>query len=61
MNYEYHMLDRARLEALIHRAGAERSLFIGETLGHMLNIAWHAMGSVGSWLRRRAQLRPSPK
>lgn len=48
-----------RVEALARRAGMERSLYIGETIGHMLQIAGNAFESLGAALRRSPPSRPS--
>jgi predicted transcriptional regulator len=49
-----------RIHELARRADHERSLYIGEAIGHMLVIAWDALGSIGNWLRRpRAARRAS--
>jgi hypothetical protein len=46
-----------RIHELARRAHHERSLYLGEALGHMLVIAWEALGSIGTWVRRSAAAR----
>ena len=41
-----------RIDELARRAGAERSLYMGEAIGNALAIAWQALGALGGWLRR---------
>jgi hypothetical protein len=50
MNFELPPSDR--IDALVRRAGMERSLYLGEALGHTLGIAWNALESVGAWMWR---------
>ena len=45
-----------RIEAIARRAGMERSLYLGEAIGHALAIAWNAFGALGAlsaWVTRR--------
>jgi hypothetical protein len=50
-----------RVEALARRAGMERSLYLGEAIGHMLSIAWEALASLGASLRGSSpRRRPGP-
>jgi hypothetical protein len=45
----------ARIEALARRAGAERSLYLGEAIGNALAIAWQAIEWAATAWRRRTQ------
>ena len=49
-NYEPSGFD-PRIEALARRAGAERSLYLGEAIGNALAIAWNAFGSLGTLVK----------
>lgn len=49
-----------RIEALARRAGADRSLYLGEAIGNALAIAWNALGSLGS-LAARSQPKAAVK
>ena len=57
-NYEPSGFD-PRIEALARRAGAERSLYLGEAIGHGLVVAWNALGTLGGFLRRAAKASPA--
>ena len=46
-NYEPSGFD-PRIEALARKAGADRSLYLGEAIGNALAIAWNAFGALGS-------------
>lgn len=52
MNYDLN--NPRRIEEIARQAGMERSLYLGEAIGNALAIAWQAMGSLGSVLRRDA-------
>jgi hypothetical protein len=39
-----------RIEALARRAGAERSLYLGEMIGEGISVTWTAMKSLGHWV-----------
>ena len=43
----------ARIQDLARRNGVERSLYMGESIGNMLLIAWGAFDSVGNLFRRK--------
>jgi hypothetical protein len=39
-----------RIEALARRAGAERSLYIGQMIGEAISVTWAALKAAGHWV-----------
>jgi hypothetical protein len=54
MNSSYEPTSHdARIQALARRAGAERSLYLGEAIGNALSIAWNAIEWAATAWRRK--------
>jgi hypothetical protein len=57
MNTIHELPATERIDAIVRRAGMERSLYIGEAIGNMLLIAGQAFEALGAWLRHA----PAPR
>ena len=52
MNIKHEHYNHPRVDAMIREARIERSVYMGETIGNMLAIAWEGLEAAGAWLRR---------